>query len=143
MADSKETFALSMIKKGELAARFFGQRATRRERIKKIAHATELLAAVIALTANIPHVQHILGSGATEYVEIGSLLVLIFVVIVDRVFGKDPPERLQDYSRCLLLYTGKLTTIMHSKRTQRGEAEMDVLLALMEENIADASSKWP
>jgi hypothetical protein len=138
----RRNYAVKVLAEVDAAAQFFDRRALIRDRIKDAADIVELLAAFVALAANIPQIQQELHLGSSGSVEIGSLIVLICVLLVDRLFSHDPPERSEDYLLYFELYSKKMESLLNSEWGAEEKGRMDLLLEFSEETLSDVCSKW-
>jgi hypothetical protein len=143
VSERQSDFGRELARKCDLAAVAFGKRSKRRELIKNISNASELLFALIALVSNVPFAKSLAGSYASDIIGIVSCALLIGAVLVDRVFSKDPPERLQDYALYMRLFSNKILLNMSGPATQQSRAELGVFMEIAADNLADIGSKWP
>jgi hypothetical protein len=139
----RKPYALLVARKLELAAIEFGRKSKRAVFFKRTASSLELLMAVVAIFSNVPIVREVIGSTLTLYVEWSALMILLFVVLVDRFYSVDPPERLIDYNLYMRLFQMKIERNVMEPRTTKSEAELSVLIEIAHDNLADVFSKWP
>jgi hypothetical protein len=128
VSERQLSYALAVARKCELAATAFGARSKKREFIKNASSACELLFALTALAANLPIIKSFVGNNASDYVGVVSCALLIATVLIDRLYSKDPPERLQDYALYMRLFSGKILQNVNDQQTDNTRAALGVLL---------------
>jgi hypothetical protein len=105
--------------------------------------AAELTFALIALLSNLEEVEDLLGKEIAGHLGIVVTLFLIMTVIYDRVFAKDPPERLADWAFYMGMYGTQIEKALSSERSSRKDAEIAVMIDYATQGLDDITSKWP